>query len=285
VQLYDVWLRLSMNKNQDIFKGWKVPSGKSNEQAWLEVQEKINQRQSQPKVISFNWRPMISVAAAAAIIVGLILFWPDHQLNSFSSSEGQMEVVILPDASVATLNAGSTLTFSDDWSNERVLNLNGQAFFEVVKGSKFSVVTSSGVVEVLGTSFDVYSRESDFRVACHTGKVMVRVGNQALEITPGFTALLHDGSLQISEFNSANPDWRKGEFIFDAAPLSDVFHELERQFGVKVETPSLEGRLYTGRFSNKNLDESLQLICLPMGLKYSVQKDKLVIVEDAQTVK
>ncbi|MFM7728946.1 MAG: FecR family protein [Flavobacteriales bacterium] len=274
-----------MSKNQDIFKGWKVPNGKSTEQAWLEVEAKMKQRQSQSKVVTFSWRPMISVAAAAVVIVGLILFWPNHELKTYSSTTGHVEVVNLPDASVATLNAGSSITFSEDWSEERVLDLKGQAFFEVKKGSKFSVVTPTGVVEVLGTSFDVYSRENDLRVACYTGRVMVRVGTQELEITPGYTAMLHNGNLQVGEFNNTDADWRTGEFTFDAAPLSDVFHELERQFGVRIQTPSLEGRLYTGRFNNKNLDEALQLICLPMGLKFMIQQDGEVIVDDVQNVK
>jgi transmembrane sensor len=47
------------------------------------------------------------------------------------------------------------MSYSDDWSKERTLSLEGEAFFEVQKGSKFSVVTSDGIVEVLGTSFDV----------------------------------------------------------------------------------------------------------------------------------
>ncbi len=274
-----------MNKYQNILKRWKAPEGKSTDQAWLELQDKINQLEKNPKVVRFSWRPMISVAAAAAIIVGLILFWPDQELQTFSSGTGKMEVVTLPDASIAALNAESTISFSEDWSEERVLDLKGQAFFEVVKGSKFSVVTSAGIVEVLGTSFDVYARNNDFRVACHTGKVVVRVGSQSVEITPGFAANLENGNLQLSEFELAKPDWRKGEFSFESAPLTDVLKELERQFGVRLQTPSLEGRLYTGRFNNKNLEDALQLICLPMGLKYTIKSDNLVIIEDAQNVK
>jgi len=228
---------------------------------------------------------MISVAAAAAIIIGLVLLWPDHTLNSIATAYGHIEVVKLPDSSTATVNAGSTLSFSDDWSEQRTLNLDGQAFFEVIKGSKFSVVTPIGVVEVLGTSFDVFSREKDFRVACHTGKVLVRAGNQSIEITPGYSASLQNGNLQLGEFELNNPDWRKGEFVFEDAPLTDVFNELERQFGVQLQTPALEGRLYTGRFNNKNLDEALQLICLPMGLTYKLQSDKVVIIGVADNVK
>jgi len=274
-----------MNKYQDILKHWKVPEGKSTDQAWNELQAKLNSRPSQTKVVAFSWKPMVSVAAAAAIIVGLILFWPNQTLSSIACERGNQESITLPDASTAVLNAGSTLTFSDNWDDERTLELNGQAFFEVVKGNKFQVVTPTGVVEVLGTSFDVFSRNEDFKVACRTGRVRVSAGKQSVEIAPGFTAVLDNGRLLVGEYDLTEADWRNGEFIYREAALSVVFEELARQFNVTLQLPLLDGRMYTGRFSNKNLEEALQLICLPMGLKFTMMGDNVVKIEDAPTVK
>ena len=269
-----------MSKYQDILKQLNVPEGKSTDQAWNDLQSKLNSRKPQAKVVAFSWKPMVSVAAAAAIIVGLILFWPNQSLQSIACSNGKSELISLPDASTAHLNAGSSLTFSDDWSDERTVDLKGQAFFEVVKGSKFQVVTTNGVVEVLGTSFDVFSRDDKFKVSCRTGRVRVSAGQQSVEIAPGFTAVLEGDRLLVGEFNLSEPDWRNGEFIFKDAELTDVFEELSRQFGVSLQLPEINGRLYTGRFSNKNLEEALQLICLPMGLKSTMQANNVVLVEE-----
>jgi len=274
-----------MNKYQDILKQWKVPEGKSTDQAWNELQAKLNNRKPEAKVIAFSWKPMVSVAAAAAIIVGLILFWPNQTLRTVACADGKQEIIVLPDASTASLNAGSTLTFSDDWDDARTVELNGQAFFEVIKGSKFQVVTPTGVVEVLGTSFDVYSRKDDFKVACRTGRVRVSAGKQSVEIAPGFTAVWDNGRLLVGEFDLTESDWRNGEFIYREAELTTVFDELARQFNVKVQLPLLEGRLYTGRFSNKNLEEALQLVCLPMGLKFTIIDTSEVKIEAAPSVK
>ena len=49
--------------------------------------------------------------------------------------------------------------------------------------------------------------------------------------------------------------------------------------------PDLDGRLYTGRFSNKNLEEALQLVCLPMGLNFTIMDTGVVKIEDAPVVK
>ena len=274
-----------MNKYQDILKQWKVPEGKSTELAWNELQSKLNNRKSHTKLISLRWKPLVSVAAAAAVIISLIVFWPNEALHTVACNAGDYQVVNLPDASTAQLNAGSSLSYCDDWSDERTVELNGQAFFEVIKGSKFQVVTSSGVVEVLGTSFDVYSRGTDFRVACKTGKVRVSAGKQSVEIAPGFTAVLENDRLLVGEFDLSEADWRNGEFIYEEADLMEVFDELRRQFNVQLQAPSTEGRKYTGRFSNKNLDEALQLVCLPMGLKYTITNNQVVVIEELTIVK
>lgn len=274
-----------MNKYQDILKQWKVPEGKSTELAWNELQSKLNNRKSQTKLISLRWKPLVSVAAAAAVLISLIVFWPNEALHTVACNAGDHQVVTLPDASTAQLNAGSSLSYCDDWSDERTVELNGQAFFEVIKGSKFQVVTSSGVVEVLGTSFDVYSRGTDFRVACKTGKVRVSAGKQSVEIAPGFTAVLENNRLLVGEFHLSEADWRNGEFIYEEADLMEVFDELRRQFNVQLQAPSAEGRKYTGRFSNKNLDEALQLVCLPMGLKYTITNNQVVVIEESTIVK
>ena len=274
-----------MSKYREILDQWKVPEGKSVDQAWLDMQAKMAKAETTPKMVAFSWKPLISVAAAAAIIVGLVLIWPQDELKSFNCLAGRTEMIALPDQSKATLNAGSTLTFSDDWSGERSVELKGQAFFEVMKGSTFRVVTSTGVVEVLGTSFDVYSRDADFRVACRTGKVRVSAGKQSVEIAPGFTAVWENNRLLVGEFELADPDWRNGEFIYHDAPLAQVLEELGRQFNVNMDVPAIENRRYTGRFSNKNLDDALQLICAPMGLMYRIENGNHVIIEESQVVK
>lgn len=274
-----------MSKYQDILKTLKVPEGKSTDEAWMELQSKLNNRQPKTKLIAFSWRPMVSVAAAAAIIIGLIILWPNETSKTVSCNAGNQELVTLPDASIAQLNAASTLTFSEDWSNDRTVQLNGQAFFDVRKGSKFQVVTSVGLVEVLGTSFDVFARGADFRVECRTGKVRVTSGNQSVDIVPGFSAVLENGQLLVGEFNMSDADWRSGEFIYEDADLSEIFNELGRQFNMQFETPNIVGRKYTGRFNNKSLDEALQLVCQPMAMRYTILNEQSVRIEDATTVK
>lgn len=269
-----------MSKYNDILKSWEAPEGKSNDQAWSELQNRLNRApKAEAKVIRFSWKPMVSVAAAAAVIVGLILLWPNQTLKQVATSTGQHQTVKLPDNSSVELNASSTIEFVEEWSDEREVKLSGQAFFEVIKGGKFEVATAQGVVEVLGTSFDVFDREHIFEVSCRTGKVRVAANGSEVEIVPGLRATLVNGKLVVSEFDLALADWRSGEFHYKEAPLTQVFDEIERQFNVNVQLPDLGDRYYTGRFNSKDLNEALQLICLPMGLQFEVNNATVTISE------
>jgi ferric-dicitrate binding protein FerR (iron transport regulator) len=274
-----------MNKYKEILNQWEAPDGKPTEQAWAEMQARIARSESSPspRVIRFSWKPMVAVAAAAALIIGLIVLWPNQMLRQVTAQAGVHEMVTLPDQSQVDLNAGSSISFSDPWEGDRQVKLDGQAFFEVVKGGKFSVVTSIGVVEVLGTSFDVFARNQRFAVECRTGKVKVTSNHQEMDIVPGYRAEVIDGQLTVSEFDMARGDWRMGEFNYEHEPLVDVFEELKRQFNVQITWPDVANRFYTGRFSNKNLEEALQLICVPMGLKFEMRDNATVLITEGRS--
>ncbi len=269
-----------MNEYQKILKSWTVPEGKSTEQAWSELEQKLSSSQKrQAKVIQLNWKPLVSVAAAAAVlIIAVVMVWPKSLLIRRETAAKHMETFVLPDNSRITLNASSSIEYSDDWDEERTLTLNGEAFFEVEKGSTFTVVTKSGLVKVLGTSFDVLAREDQFRVECSTGRVSVIAGKNEVEITPGNAVELVGNVLQASQFDTKQSDWRAGEFQYTDEPLNNVFDEIERQFEVIISRPNISERRYSGRFSNKNLKDALQLVCEPMSLRFEITTEKQVLV-------
>jgi transmembrane sensor len=270
-----------MNKFQEILKNWETPMQKSTEDAWQDIQPKLQASRMEARVIGFSWKPMISVAAAAAVIVAVVMFWPSAELVQHVTAQGKTLDITLPDQSIAHLNASSSMSYSDDWSKERTLSLEGEAFFEVQKGSKFSVVTSDGIVEVLGTSFDVTARKGQFRVECRTGKVKVSLksGKSEVEITPGKAAVMEGKLLSINDFDLNRQDWRKGEFHFDDVEVEHVFEELARQFNVQVEMKFESGRRYTGSFKNsQSLDTVLKLVCIPMGFDYEIRNGNQIII-------
>jgi ferric-dicitrate binding protein FerR (iron transport regulator) len=168
------------------------------------------------------------------------------------------------------------------FNKKRSLSLNGRAFFEVKKGSKFTVITDNGTVEVLGTSFSVLSRENIFEVICKTGKVSVSTKDNAdiQIITPSEKVILTNNKLVKSNANNESLAWKDGNYYFDNASLLEVIKELENQFKIKIKTDEKNLSLrYTGFFNTDNLGKALHSVTWPLNLKYELVSNHIVEIK------
>lgn len=260
-------------------RDWKAPQdAQSVMTAWDTFEEThIQRRQSAAPIRQLAWKKWFAIAATLLILVsaGWWLSQPLDQNNTQTSvlhetSVAQHQPVDLPDGSLATLNASSELTIHGDWQKTRTVALKGEAFFDVEKGNTFSVETAWGVVAVLGTTFNVYAREDKFVVSCLSGSVSVTQPNgQQVVLSPKEWVVLSDPDDQLHKEPtdiSANA-WIKGDFYFDNAPLNEVIAVVERQFGVQVDLGVSPGRTFTGYFSQKSLQEALNVISQTLQLR------------------
>ncbi|MGW8123722.1 FecR family protein [Roseivirga echinicomitans] len=267
-----------------------VPLGKNENQAWDQILGKI-EAESEDKVrfiipkkeTASYWLAWASGIAAMLIAAYLAFYNPLGQGEIVQSRAelGEIEKVVLPSGSKLTLNSSSTSSYNaQTWYGKRIIQLEGEAFFEVTKGVEFTVETDNGTVQVLGTSFNVFSRGKEFSVECSTGSVLVSSNNQQVELKPGQKAYINGENLLLSEFNLDKvATWRIGDFYFDATPLKKVIEEMERQFDIKIRMKAdITERYYSGFFSRTNLKEALQLVFIPMGLDFKIN-DKEVTVQ------
>ena len=260
-----------MEKYNEILKNWQAPDGLSTEDALQKIEGRLAamEPQSQGKGrLRTMWLAAAGVAAAIAITWMVLL--PNNRVIRQVTETAATKSVTLPDGSVATMNLLSSLTYSEDWSDNRVVELNGEAFFEVKKGSRFEVKTPMGIVTVLGTSFNVFSRDNDMHVACVTGKVSVQQGQEQVIITPGQKVASVEGHLKVSVFNTAQKSWRDGVFYFENAALAAIVKEMERQFQIQVvygeEINQTMGM--TTNFSKENMEMAFQTVGTPAGLEF-----------------
>ena len=260
----------------DRSSGFQVKAKKSKEDAWNEIDKRL-----QKKVIPVKM--LYGVAAAILISFVIILFTPNNQ--EVETLAGEQREIFLPDNSKVILNAGSTIKYSEkNWEKKREIKLNGEAFFEIVKGQKMVVNCPNGVVQVLGTSFNVFSRSENFIVECFTGKVKVSNSNEKIVLEPNTGVRLLSGNNQLKKYlvkGRSSKSWISGYSNFENSPLSFVFEEFERQFGytVNIET-DITSRIYTGFFSHDSIKEALETICLPMGISFSIdEKQKIVWIK------
>jgi len=149
----------------------------------------------------------------------------------------------------------------------------------VEKGKKFTVISSKGTTRVLGTSFNIYSREEVYKVTCITGSVKVRseTGSEVILKPDSKAEIDADSKINVKTGIETFPEisWKKNIFLFYASPILQVFSEIERQYGVEIEAPADNITLYTGNFSkNQKVEEILNYVCPALGLKY-IQKSSV----------
>ena len=221
------------------------------------------------------------VAAVVVVALSVYLF-NNSSAQDFQAGVGDSLAVILPDASKATLNAGSSLSVNErSWDKVREVKLNGEAFFDVRKGSAFSVITDQGKVTVLGTEFNVKERDKFFEVACYEGKVAVETMNSEYTLQVGDILRLVDGKVQLITTSFSKPSWLDEKSIFKSTPIVEVLDELERQYGITISGDLRNSKSpFTGNVTHKNLEMALQAVTIPLNLTYTITGDDVVLKMD-----
>jgi len=174
----------------------------------------------------------------------------------------------LPDMSAVVLAANSELYYDkEDWA--RKVNLRGEAFFRVTKGSKFSVKTKEGVVSVVGTEFNVKSRDKILEVSCKEGSVQVKSKNynETLRANDSMKLLPNGKSITKLQFTTK---MRK-------TPLSEVLDALGYQYDRKVTHTGLNVQdIVNCNFTHTNLSSALKTSVGALGINYDVSEKGVI---------
>lgn len=220
------------------------------------------------------------VAAAAAVGIFLYLSW----LTSWTDYAAYdiAQTFTLPDSSSVTLAPGSTLSLQKH-KDKRLVQMTGKVYFNVRHDDRapFRVDAGSGFVKVLGTRFQVDSRDP-ISVSVVSGKVLfsaIRSGEKALILTKGQSAVLDPAASKPVEITPKHPNpaaWATGEFIYDNTPLPEVLSELSEYYDVTLVAfdaghSSGESRRLSGEFSTSSLQEILNLINSALGTDIQIE--------------
>ncbi|WP_430812373.1 MULTISPECIES: FecR family protein [unclassified Carboxylicivirga] len=260
----------------------EIPYSRAKEEVWQQMETMINKQPASPRINKAPKRFLsfyMAVAAAFMVLLGTSAFFR-YYTKTVEAVPGQHLITLLPDGSSISLNAGSSIQYNPLWwPFRRQVQLRGEAFFSVAKSKTFEVVSDLGRTRVLGTRFNIYTRYNQYKVSCYSGKVRVEsvLSGETADITANMQACIQPDGKVLSEthkdVNEAK-SWRDGMFTFTACPLYQVFEEVERQYGIHIQTPQkLEG-LYSGNFTRSHTaDEVMHLICRSMGLQFEKTAD------------
>lgn len=234
----------------------------------------------EPKVIPLNFRAFLRIAAVLVVMLASSYFLFFNNNVSFETQIAQNETLTLPDNSEVILNAASKLKYNKKtWKDKRNLELDGEAFFKVSKGKKFTVTTDIGTVQVLGTQFNVKERDNYFEVQCYEGLVSVTFKDETVKLPKGKVFRVLNGSIQeVNDFNAENPSWMQAETSFEKIPLSQVIAEFERQYDLNVSLKEVDAsQLFTGTFTHKDKNIALQSITIPLKLSYRIEGNQVTV--------
>lgn len=257
---------------------------KGNTNAKVGTFEALNEKLVSNKEPSTHWLKTIT-GIAAALVIGFALFTLIYrdQVSTIKTDLAQNETITLPDNSKVSLNELSELEYnSSDWNNNRSLSLTGEAFFDVEKGKRFDVNTNLGNVSVLGTEFNVLSRDSIFKVSCYEGLVQVTYNNNDIKLPAGTEFILASGKGEKSSIVIAEPYWLKNMSVFENATFNDVIAEVEKHYNVKIDFSSETHLKFTGAFEHNNLENALKSITQPLNLTYIIKNINEVIIRNEQ---
>ena len=224
------------------------------------------------------------VAAAAAVGIFLYLSW----LTSWTGYAAYdiAQTFTLPDSSSVTLAPGSTLSLQKH-KDKRLVQMTGKVYFNVRHDDRapFRVDAGSGFVKVLGTRFQVDSRDP-ISVSVVSGKDLfsaIRSGEEAMILTKGQSAVLDPAASKPVEITPKHPNpaaWATGEFIYDNTPLPEVLSELSEYYDVTLVAfdaghSSGESRSLSGEFSTSSLPEILNLINSALGSDIQIESQPM----------
>ncbi|HEY1060644.1 MAG TPA: FecR family protein [Daejeonella sp.] len=231
---------------------------------------------------------------------GQLVYSPKSSKSANSSSQNLFNVIetprggeykiVLPDGTQVWLNAASNLRYPAIFTgNERMVELKGEAYFEVVSNKKmpFRVKSNLQVVEVLGTHFNVnsYADEVTVRTTLIEGSVKILRENSKTTQTlqPGEQSSVNP-DIPFVRVNSVNTEefiaWKNGYFLFNNENIESIMRKIARWYNVDIE---YKGEKPVGEFGgavskSKNISEVLRILQRTKAVNFKVQGRRVTVM-------
>ena len=266
----------------------------SKQDVWMRLEQQIEIAAQPQKLkaykIPYFRRTLLPRLITSFFIIILISIPTIKMLNTVNvySSYGQKtKTVSLNDGTRVHLNAGTTLSYSKNFnSTSREVTLNGEAYFEVEKGSSpFIISTDLAKVTVLGTKFNLRSREDGFEIGVNEGKVKIENKTKSIDLKKGELvdiSIDQPKILSVSKVSSFYPGWINNKLICDNSSLEKICKELERRYDIKIQfqdnlqkNTTISGII---DLSPNNLESVLSSISLLSKRKFKLQGDSYILL-------
>jgi transmembrane sensor len=313
---WTLWLQENPHKREDLvsavvllqaFKASESPLSRLEIDSAIE--KTIERIETSPTPTEKSWLFAWTRYAAVFVLVLLTgwvahrLYWTPKEKTDGSTTESgwvllkagdrPSEPILLSDGSRITLTPFSSARFLDRSHGERLVVLEGSAFFDVsrIPGRPFKVMTDAVMTEVLGTSFNVITnpKAGITKVQVITGKVEVTPRDGKSRNAPAILSANQEISYSsrneklvkvLVEAPVIVTELEREEYLYEEEPVSRIFSDLEKRYGVKInfDAEKLSDCQVTASFTKENFWETLNLVCRP--IRATIQeKDGEIYIE------
>lgn len=278
----------------------KDNNSRITDQAWNKLYDRLDQDGllpygEPPKRIGFRMTPLKWVAGLAVLCIGLAFAMisrsskPEPYVNLVTLNNQNASstlVSTLEDGSIVYLSESASLEFPNRFAEDkREVALSGDAYFDISRDQKkpFIIDTKDATIQVLGTAFDVKSRDKgSFSISVKHGEVKVtaKKGGQYVFVKAGQTAMLQADNLRTVQTSDAEHFAKYFNSIhFKDQRLEDIARIINMNSdSVHIEvSPQVKARLITMSFSGETLTEMVRYICLALNLESVRQQNKIII--------
>ena len=227
----------------------------------------------------------LPLAYGLIILILSPLAYDAFSKRQVGTSSAEEKSVLLADGTEVILNSESELTYNRNYNkNSRSVHLVGEAYFSVKKGNiPFNVLTPHGKISVLGTSFNIRTRNDGFEVGVNDGEVQVSNENSLINLSKGQfidvkSEFISSNILQIP--SDQYPDWLNRKFYCNETTLESLCLEIERTFDIKINftNPNLKSLTITGLIEASDLNNVLQTVSILTKHKFKLEGGRCTIL-------
>lgn len=211
-----------------------------------------------------------------------------HYNKLFIPKGGEYRL-ILSDGTRVWINSSTELIFPSAFpENERVVEVNGEAYFEVAgdQNRPFKVMVEGLQVKVYGTKFNVNSYEkSKVTTTLVDGKVSLcrKDDPQEQMLNPDEQAVFDpsSGKFRISQIDASEfVAWKDGEFVFNDQSIEAIMKRLAIWYDIEViyENESVKHKKFTGVLARyQTIDKILYYIAETATVSFSADGRNIIV--------
>ncbi len=270
------------------------------------AREKLNEGNILVEFISNINRHRFALIVSIILIALIIGFYEINKINqpkvpesfiTVSTNYVEKDTIKFDDGSFVILNANSSLKYNPNVNikknKELTVWFDGEGYFSIThnpNGHKriFNIVTEEGKIQVLGTKFNVESRNRITEVVLQEGKLKVLLNdtiNQTSKyyiMKPGELTTL-DYEKKSIKVEKVDPtfyiSWINDKMIFNRTPLTTIVKKIENTYGVKIEVKNDEflNKKLSGVINNYDLETLIKGLSKTLDATIRYKEGKIII--------